>query len=222
MNKVLVIAVHPDDETLGCGGTLLKHLKTGDETHWLIATCMKKGKGFTAAEVSKRAGEIGKVRGLYGFKGVHQLGISTTTADTLPMSAIVSGLSSVIKKVRPDIVYLPFMCDPHSDHRILFQAACSCIKSFRYPFIRKALMMETLSETEFSPAVQNMAFVPNYFTDITPFFRKKLEIMRIYRSELSSHPFPRSERNIEALATLRGASSNCEYAEAFMLLKEIA
>jgi len=222
MNKVMVIAVHPDDETLGCGGTLLKHLHAGDEVHWLIGTSMKKGKAFSGAEVSRRGREINKVRALYGFQGVHQLGIPTTMSDTVPMTDIVSRLSSVITRVKPDIIYLPFMGDPHSDHRVFFQAAYSCTKKFRYPFIHKVLMMETLSETEFAPAVQNTVFVPNYFVDITQFLKKKLAIMGVFKSEMGAHPFPRSERNIEALAAIRGAAANCEYAEAFMLLKEVA
>ena len=81
--------------------------------------------------------------------------------------------------------------------------------------------METLSETEFALSMKEESFVPNVYVDISEFFEKKLEIMRIYESELGDHPFPRSERNLKALATLRGATAGCEYAESFMLLKEI-
>ena len=81
--------------------------------------------------------------------------------------------------------------------------------------------METLSETEFSLALIGESFVPNVFVDISPFLKKKLEVMRVYKSELGSPPFPRSEQNIEALATFRGATAGCNYSEAFMLLKEI-
>ena len=81
--------------------------------------------------------------------------------------------------------------------------------------------METLSETEFAPSTKEDSFVPNMFVDITDFIERKIEIMNIYKSELSDHPFPRSERNIRALATLRGATAGCENAEAFMIIKEI-
>jgi LmbE family N-acetylglucosaminyl deacetylase len=97
----------------------------------------------------------------------------------------------------------------------------ACTKSFRYPFIKKVLMYECISETEFAPAFPEKAFVPNYFVDITEFFNKKIEIMKVFESEIAEHPFPRSLRNIEALATFRGATAGCEYAEAFQVVKII-
>jgi len=133
----------------------------------------------------------------------------------------VKKISEVMNKVRPTVLYLPFKSDVHSDHRIIFDAIYSCTKSFRYSFLKKIYMMETLSETEFSLALIGESFVPNVFVDISPFLKKKLEVMRVYKSELGSPPFPRSEQNIEALATFRGATAGCNYSEAFMLLKEI-
>jgi len=82
-------------------------------------------------------------------------------------------------------------------------------------------MYETISETELVPALQENAFVPNYFVNISSYIDKKIEIMKIFESELGEHPFPKSEKNIKALATFRGAQSGVEYAEAFMILKEI-
>ena len=81
--------------------------------------------------------------------------------------------------------------------------------------------METLSETEFAPSTKEDSFIPNVFIEISPFIDKKIEIMKVFESEIEDHPFPRSEKNIRALATYRGATSNCNYAESFMLLKEI-
>ncbi len=82
-------------------------------------------------------------------------------------------------------------------------------------------MIETLSETEFALSTKEDSFAPNVFVDISIFMDKKLEIMNIFKGELGEHPFPRSERNLLALATLRGATAGCEYAESFVLLKEI-
>ena len=221
MNKVLVLAVHPDDETLGCGGTLLKHKANGDEIHWLIATEIKESEAFTKEMVKKRKSEIKKVALSYGFDSVNELGLFTMRVDEYSMSELISKISKVFKRIKPNIVYLPFKSDVHSDHRKIFEAAYSCTKVFRYPFIKKIYMMETLSETEFAPSVKEDSFIPNVYVDISKFFEKKLEIMRIYESELGTHPFPRSEKNLKALATLRGATAGCEYAESFMLLKEI-
>ena len=222
MNKILVIAVHPDDETLGCGGTLLKHKANGDEIHWLIATDIKESEGYGISTIKKRNKEITKIEDLYGFTSVNKLDLSTTKVDTYSVSVLVSKISSVIDRIKPDIIYLPFKGDVHSDHKYIFDAAYSCTKVFRYPFIKKIYMMETLSETEFSLSTKEDSFVPNVFVDISEYMDRKIEAMKIYESEMGDHPFPRSERNLRALATYRGATSRCNYAESFMLLKEIS
>lgn len=217
MNKILVIAVHPDDETLGCGGTLLKHKSEGDEIHWMIGT-----ETTTDSEFYKiREKEITEVTKLYQFDSVHSLKLKTMQVDEYTMSELIGKISKVMNEVKPNIIYLPFKGDVHSDHRHIFEAAYSCTKSFRYPFIKKIYMIETLSETEFAPSTKEDSFIPNIFVDITDFMDKKLEIMKIFESEITEHPFPRSIRNLKALATLRGATAGCEYAESFMLLKEI-
>ena len=217
MNNVLVVAVHPDDETLGAGGTLLKHQSEGDRIHWLIATESEPQTEFYAA----REKEIAHVASLYKFAGVYHLGLKTMRVDEYTMSELIGKISKVISEVRPEIIYLPFKGDVHSDHRKIFEAAYACTKSFRYPFIKKIYMMEVLSETEFSPSTKEDSFVPNVFVDITGFLDQKLKIMEIFESELALHPFPRSLQNLEALALLRGATAGCKYAESFMLLKEI-
>ena len=217
MKNVLVVAVHPDDETLGCGGALLKHKANGDAIHWLICTEMNKENDF----YKTRNKEISTVSKLYGFDSVHFLGLKTMQVDEYSMSELVQKISAVINEIKPDVMYLPFKGDVHSDHRKIFEAAYSCTKSFRYPFIKKILMIETLSETEFAPSTKEDAFIPNVYVDISEYFDKKLEIINVYKSELADHPFPRSLRNISALATLRGATAGCEYAESFVLLKEI-
>lgn len=216
-NKVLIIAVHPDDETLGCGGTLLKHKANGDEIHWLICTTIDKEHNY----YMKRENEIEEVSNLYNFDSVHNLRLKTMQVDEYTASELVGKISQVIKEVQPNIVYLPFKGDVHSDHRKIFEASYSCTKSFRYPFIKKIYMMETLSETEFAPSTKEDSFIPNVFVDVSEFFEQKIEIMKIFESEMAEHPFPRSERNLRALATLRGATCGCEYAESFVLLKEI-
>ena len=213
--------MHPDDETLGCGGTLLKHKANGDEIHWLIATDVKESEGFEKTTVEKREEEIDKVKELFRFSSVNRLGLSTTKIDEYGMSDLISKISSIVYKVKPNIIYLPFKSDVHSDHKYIFDAAYSCTKTFRYPFIKKIYMMETLSETEFAPSTKEDSFVPNVFIDISNYMDKKIEIMKVYESEIGEHPFPRSERNIWALGTLRGATCGCDYAESFVLLKEI-
>jgi LmbE family N-acetylglucosaminyl deacetylase len=215
--KVLVIAVHPDDETLGCGGTLLKHKANGDEIHWLIVTSLDKSHSY----YNQREKEIQEVALSYNFNSVHELGFQTMEIDKYSIGELVEKISNVINMIQPTTLYLPFKGDVHSDHRKIFEAAYSCTKSFRYPFIKQIYMMETLSETEFAPSTKEDSFIPNIFIDISQYFDIKTTIMQFYKSELQEHPFPRSTANLNALATLRGATAGCIYAESFMLLKEI-
>ena len=216
-NKILVISVHPDDETLGCGGTLLKYKAKGNEIHWLICTTIDKNHDYY--EIREK--EIKQVSKIYGFDSVHNLRLKTMQVDEYSISELIEKISNVMNDVKPNIIYLPFKSDVHSDHRKIFEASYSCTKSFRYSFIEKIYMMEVLSETEFSPSTKEDSFIPNVFVDISNYIEKKTEIMKIFQSELAEHPFPRSEKNLKALATFRGATCGREYAESFMLLKEI-
>lgn len=217
-NKILVVAVHPDDETLGCGGTLLKHKANGDKIHWLICTTLNKNNSY----YKKREKELIKVSKLYNFDSIHQLQFETTKVDQYSMSELIKNISVVINKLKPNIIYLPFKEDVHTDHKKLFEASYSCTKSFRYSFIKKIYMMETLSETDFAPSFKEDSFIPNTFVDISRYITKKIKIMKVYKSEIKKHPFPRSEKNIRALATFRGSTAGCKFAESFMLLKEIS
>jgi len=221
MKKILAVAVHPDDETLGCGGALLKHKKNGDEIYWLILTSVDVENGWKEEDVESRRNEIDKVSEMYGFSAIHNLSFPATRLDTISMKDLISEISKIIQKVEPDMIYIPNRSDMHTDHQVAFKAIMSCTKVFRYKFIKKILMYECLSETEFSPSLPTDSFIPNVFIDITGFLEEKIKIMNTYRGEMGTFPFPRSEENIRALATYRGATAGVEAAEAFVLLKEV-
>jgi LmbE family N-acetylglucosaminyl deacetylase len=221
MKKVIIISAHPDDETLGVGGTLLKHQKNGDEIYWLIITNISEYAGYTKERVETRQNEIIMVSREFGFKKTYKLDYPTTGLTDRELNAIIPLISDIFLEVNPEIVYVMNRSDAHSDHRIVFNAVIACTKSFRYPFIKQVLMYECISETEFAPALPEKVFIPNYFVDISDYLDKKLEIMEIYESEMAQHPFPRSIRNIKSLATFRGATAGVEYAEAFQLIKYI-
>lgn len=221
MSNVSIITPHPDDETLGCGGTILKHKADGDSVHWLIITGMTEKQGFSPQVIKQRQNEIESIARMYGFDTIYNLNLPTMRLDEIPLGNTINKISKVLLEVKPHILYLPNRSDVHSDHRIVFHAAWSCCKTFRLPFIRKILMYEIPSETDFAPALPESAFFPNIFSDISQYLEKKIEIMRIYRGEMKEHPFPRSEQNIRSLATVRGATAGVQYAEAFMLLREV-
>ncbi|MBO6781910.1 MAG: PIG-L family deacetylase [Alphaproteobacteria bacterium] len=219
MNTVLVVAPHPDDETLGCGGAILRHAAAGDAVHWCIVTAMHVDAGYTEDQIAARAGTIADVAAHYGFAGVHELGHPTANLDRLPRAELVGSMSAVVGAVSPTRVYLPHPSDSHSDHRIVFEAAAACTKWFRYASIREVFAYETLSETGFGIDPSVKAFRPNAYIDITGHLEGKIAATAHYASEFADHPFPRSEAGVRALATLRGGEAGYAAAEAFMLLR---
>ena len=221
MGRVIVISAHPDDEIIGAGGALLKHIANGDEVYWLITTNVFEEQGFSKERVESRQVEIEKVAEMLGIAKTFKLTFPTMSLSSSSLLKMVPQISEIFQEVKPETIYCLNRSDAHSDHRVTFDAVMACTKSFRYPFVRKVLMYECISETEFAPMLPEKVFMPNYFVDISDFFERKLEIMQVYESEIGEHPFPRSLRNLEALATFRGASVGVEYAEAFQLVKYI-
>ena len=219
ITKTLVVAPHPDDEVLGVGGTLLRRKAEGVKVAWLIVTAISVQCGWSEEKVKQRADEVKRVTELFGFDEVFTLNLPTTQLDRVPMSDLVAGISNVFRSFEPEEVFVPHPSDVHTDHRMVFNAVASCAKWFRYPFVKRVLAYETLSETDFGLGA-DQGFRPNVFVDIEPFIDGKLRAMDIYASELGVFPFPRSHEAIRALAALRGAASGFKAAEAFELLRE--
>lgn len=218
---VAVVAPHPDDETLGCGGTLLKHIARGDDVHWIVFTGISTELGFTEERVRSRDEEILRVAESYGFAGTHRLGFPTMQLDRLPKADLVGALGAVVKRLGVHTLYVPYRNDAHSDHAAVFDACAACTKTFRYPSVQSVRAYETLSETEYGVKPEDTGFRPNLFVDIAAFIDRKLEIMSIYANEMAPFPFPRSDVALLAQAQLRGTQCGATAAEAFMLLKEI-
>ncbi|OXS79274.1 PIG-L deacetylase family protein [Domibacillus enclensis] len=217
--NIMIVTPHPDDETLGCGGTILKEIAKGNKVHWLIVTKMN-DQIFDKKQVQKRQREIEQVNQEYQFTNVVELPFFAAELDTVSVGTLVEAISKEFQIIHPEIVYAPYRSDAHSDHKVVYDATMACTKWFRYPSVEKVLVYETLSETDFIMNTDANGFRPNVFIDITQYLNKKIEIMKIYESEISDHPFPRSEKTIRALATLRGAAAGVTAAEAFMLVKE--
>lgn len=218
IKKVIIMTPHPDDETLGCGGTLLKHHDKKDDVYWLIITNM--GEEFGVDRQQQRNEEIKKVASKYNFLDVYNLNFKAAHLDQVSESELVGAISNIFKEVQPNIVYIPYPSDIHSDHKAVFDATMACTKWFRYPSVEKVLAYETLSETDFTINPDANFFRPNVYVNIEKYLDEKIEIMKIYESEMGVFPFPRSEKTIRSLAYVRGAASGFEAAEAFMLLKE--
>ena len=213
-NKILVVAPHADDETLGCGGSLLKHKKNGDKIYWLLVTKLKKNH----KKYNIKQKEIKKVADMYNFDEVINLNLEPAKIHKIDFQNLIKLIEKPLKLIKPDTIYVPYLNDIHSDHQIIARAMNTFSKWFRYPYIKRFLVYETLSETNFN--FVNTNFEPNLFVDISNEMKKKLNILKIYRSEISTHPFPRSQKSVESLAIIRGSSSGYNYAEAFKIIIE--
>lgn len=211
MKKVTVISVHPDDETLGCGGTLFKHKACGDSINCIFVT---------SGNADQRK-MIAALEACYGFDTTICLDLSEITLADMPLGSIIGPLSQALNRLRPEILYIPNRSDVHSDHRKVFEALMACTKAFRYPYIEQILMCEVISETDFAPALTENAFVPNVYVDISFHMQQKREAIAIFQSELMEEPYTRSLSAIEALSRYRGSQINALHAESFMLLKMI-
>ncbi len=218
-NKILVIAPHPDDEILGCGGTLLRRKVEGAKLAWLIVTDISEQQGWSLERVQERKSEIAQITKLVGFNVVYNLRLPPAQLDTLPVNQLIEEFSKIFNEYKPQEIYLPHYSDVHTDHRIVFDITMSCAKWFRYPSIQRVLSYETISETDFGLRPDKI-FSPNIFVNISAHMEDKIQLMSIYQSEMGDFPFPRSEQAVRAQATLRGAASGFMSAEAFQLLKE--
>jgi N-acetylglucosamine malate deacetylase 1 len=220
--NVLAISAHPDDETLGCGGTLLRHRSQGDTISWVVTT-QAHSPQWSNEVIERKAAEVQTVADAYSIKNLFKLGFRTIRLDTVPLEEIIHSLRKVIEEVRPEVVYLPHHGDVHSDHHAVFQGTLSVLKAFymRSLGVRRVLSFETLSSTEAAPPLPYRAFIPNVYVDITPYIDRKIEVMALFSSESQPDPLPRGPSAIRALSRFRGSTIGVEHAEAFALVREV-
>lgn len=218
--KVIVISPHPDDETLGAGGSLLRLRDARNKIYWLNITDVKMAReGYDEFFIEKRKMQIDKINKYFGFEDFFNLQFLPSELEDGIKGELINEIGSIFDKINPDCIILPDYNDAHSDHKYVFEAAYACSKTFRRSYIKIILTMEIPSETNFG-LPYNM-FKPNLYVDITDYFDKKMDALRIYDTEMGNPPFPRSEEAIRAQATIRGIEAGVLYAEAFRVIKEI-
>lgn len=218
--KTLVIAPHPDDEILGVGGTLLKRKSQGHSLAWAIVTKPSNILGWNDIQKGNRDKQICLIKNQIGFDKLYQLDFPAAKLNQTELPSLINSISEIIKEFAPEEIFFPHIGDVHTDHEIVHKAIISSTKSFRNHFLKRLIVYETLSETEFC-LDKTKAFFPNLYIDISRFLDQKIKLLNIYSSEVDQFPFPRSEESVMALAKYRGSSSNCLAAEAFQILKQI-
>jgi LmbE family N-acetylglucosaminyl deacetylase len=217
---VLVIATHPDDEVLGCGGVMARHAIVGDQVRVLVVS-----RGvpeiFPPAEIEATREELVQAHRILGVAGVEFLNFPAPKLDTIPAHELADGIGRAMRRISPEIVYLPHRGDLHGDHKAVYYASLVAARPVAGCSVRRLLCYETLSETEWGSPLDHEGFIPTVFMDISAHLPTKLKAMSCYRSQLKTPPHSRSLEALEALARLRGATVSVTAAEAFMLVRSI-
>lgn len=221
-DTVLIIAAHPDDEILGCGGSIVRHRKEGDQVSILILADGVGGRQDIGsppkpAEVEERHQCARRANNILGVEDLILLSYPDNRMDEVPLLKIVQDIERVLDRCKPAIIYTHHSCDVNIDHRLVHDAVITACRPQPGQCVRKLLFFETPSSTEWRPATSMPPFEPQWFVDISDTLSLKLEAMAAYGPELRDFPHPRSLAAIEHLARWRGASIGLSAAEAFVL-----
>ncbi|TYQ25769.1 PIG-L deacetylase family protein [Pseudanabaena sp. UWO310] len=221
--NILVVAAHPDDEVLGCGGAIAKHIQQGDKVHILIlaegVTSRKSERNRDDSQAELSALEI------VANKASHVLGVSSLSMHDFPdnrmdsceLLDIVKFIEKSIEQYQPQIVYTHHSGDVNIDHRCIHQAVVTACRPIPNHPVHTLLFFEIPSSTEWQTTSSALPFTPNWFVDISETLVLKLEALEAYESEMRSYPHPRSLEAVEYLARWRGATIGVKAAEAFIL-----
>ncbi len=221
--KVLIVAAHPDDEVLGCGGTIAAHSSRGDQVSILF---LADGVGSRNIKKSTRAVLLrkraaAKAASILGVKKIHYLGLPDNQLDSVSLLKIVKLIENVVRQVKPCIVYTHFSGDLNVDHRVCHAAVMTACRPVPGATVKAIYSFEVLSSTEWALRHVAAPFCPARFHDISAFLTKKIEALRAYDMEMRPFPHARSFEAVEALARLRGVTVGIAAAESFVVEREI-
>lgn len=218
--QILVIAPHPDDEVLGCGGTIARHADCGDDVHIAVVT-RADPELYTDDDEDAFREEVQVAHQVLGVASTKYLDFPAPRLDTIAGYQLADRLSKVIRQLQPHTIYLPHHGDIHADHQQVYQATLVAARPVNGCSVRQLLCYETLSETEWAPPRADTTFIPTAFIDIGQHLTTKLKAMACYSTELKVFPHPRSLEALGALAKLRGTTVGLAAAEAFAVVRQI-
>jgi len=223
--KVLIIAAHPDDEILGCGGTIAKLIKNNCKVDVLflsegVSSRSKLGetREWTDEIIAREAMAIAASKYL-GFSIIGFMRNPNLRMDLLSILDITKSVQSILIENKPDIIFTHHYGDLNTDHQICFNAVITACRPSGIDFIESIFSFEVPSSTEWSSSVNLPSFRPNYFVNIDSEIESKLGALNCYNFEMRKFPHPRSKENIKALSQIRGSEIGFEFAEAFMLIR---
>ena len=223
--SVLIVAAHPDDEVLGCGGTIAKLSSSGSKINILFLSngedSRKTSKSEMKKKILKRKNAAKLASKILGSNKPNFADLSDNQLDSYPLIKIIKIIEKNIKKYKPSIIYTHFKNDLNIDHQIANRAVTTACRPQKNSSVKSLFFFEVPSSTEWRIDTKNKIFNPNWFEDITKTKNKKLLALKAYKSELRKWPHPRSFKGIEYLARLRGAQVGCDFAESFYLAREV-
>lgn len=220
--NVLVVAAHPDDEALGCGGTIAGHAADGDAVHLLFLAdgVTARGDSDTGA-VDQRKEHARAAASILGAAGATFAGFPDNRMDTVALLDIVQVIENEIARVQPAIVYTHHGGDLNIDHRIAHQATLTACRPLPGAPVTAIYAFETLSSTEWGSDASHAAFQPNRYVDVSVHMDAKLGALGCYDAEMHLFPHPRSPEAVTALSQIRGAAAGVAAAEAFQIVREV-
>jgi LmbE family N-acetylglucosaminyl deacetylase len=221
IGRALVLAPHPDDEILGCGGTIARIVAEGGDVQVAIVTSGQEPR-FDRTQVDQVADEAKQAHRLLGISRTHFLGLPAAELDRMAQADLNDAIGRIVAEVRPDTLFIPFGGDLHFEHRLVFDAALVAARPRGSDYPSRVYAYETLSETNWSAPGLSPAFRPNVFIDIDDYLEAKLSAFRCFVSQCRPFPDERSIETLRALAALRGSTVTRRAAEAFMLVREVS
>jgi len=218
--RILIIAPHPDDEVLGCGGVIRKFANQGFKVFVLIAS-RGSSKLYDQQKVENVRIEAWEAHKRLGVTETYFLEYPAPELDTIALADISRDFSRIIAENKIDILFLPHRGDIHSDHKAVFNAGIVAARPVGNNSVKEIYCYETLSETEWAAPFADHAFIPNYFVNIDDTISEKKEALQCFKSQMREFPNPRSLDTIDALAKFRGSTVGFQHAEAFMIIRQI-
>ncbi|MHA1744155.1 MAG: PIG-L deacetylase family protein [Candidatus Heimdallarchaeota archaeon] len=222
--KILVVVAHPDDEVLGCGGTIAKHVQNGNEVYCLImgegvSSRYKRREMAKKEELKALKAEAKKAAEILGIKKVFFKDFPDNRFDTVPLLEIIKAIEEIKEEIKPDIIYTHYLGDLNVDHRITFEAVLTACRPLPRETTQEIYSFEVPSATEWN--FQSKQFMPNVFVDISETFNRKIEALKAYRSEIREYPHPRSPESLEIVAKRWGLVVGGGLVEPFVLIRLI-
>ena len=221
--NILVVASHPDDEVLGCGGTLYNLKKKGAKISVLFLSDGESSRKHPKLKQlildrKKQALKAGKI---LGIKNITFGDFPDNSMDTIPMLKVIKFIEKKIKEVKPDVIFTHFESDLNIDHQITSKAVITACRPIKNQTVKSVIFFEVLSSSEWNISIKNKSFKPNYFVDISKSLKFKLKALKLYKREMRKWPHPRSIQGVKLLSKTRGSSVGLSNAEAFILGRHI-